>query len=299
MGSVALHVSTDTPALHPSANGQGMRPASRRTYIRKLLRMAEEMRPYLRQYQGHMVAAAGLTREQAQVLQALSNALDDLHSHIGRPLFPEVYEVKPRRRLLLHPDQSPDHYRGTLHKQQGGLCHYCGARLYPRSTTKEEKRASKRGAEWQPAEVDHAVPRCRGGKDEPSNYRLACGHCNQEKGRLTEEEYLAVIAAGVRLVELTPGGRRYWLRPRSRVSIGSARRNGIVIDHPSVSSRHAELLQDEDGRWVVSDLGSATGTYVSYNGADAEHRVKVKNALKHGSTVRFGEVCLRLEPGAR
>jgi hypothetical protein len=48
--------------------------------------------------------------------------------------------------------------------------------------------------------------------------------------------------------------------------------------------------------WVVCDLGSATGTYVSYNGADAERPVK-ENAVTYGSTVRFGEVCLRLEPG--
>jgi hypothetical protein len=48
--------------------------------------------------------------------------------------------------------------------------------------------------------------------------------------------------------------------------------------------------------WVVSDLDSANGIYVSYNGADAERPVK-ENALTYGSTVRFGEVCLRLEPG--
>ena len=96
-----------------------------------------------------------------------------------------------------------------------------------------------------------------------------------------------------RLVELTPGGRRYRLRSGSRVRIGRAPDNDIVIDDPTVSSAHAELW-DESGHWVVSDLGSTNGTYVNYSGADADRRVEV-NALKDGSTVRFGEVSLRLE----
>src|SRR5205085_10961723 len=110
----------------------------------------------------------------------------------------------------------------------------------------------------------------------------------------------ATQASAFRLVELTPGGRVYRLRSGSRVTIGRAPDNDIVIDDPTVSSAHAEL-QDEGGHWVVSDLGSTNGTYVNYSGADADRRVAV-NALKDGSTVRFGEVSLRLErqaPGAR
>ena len=67
----------------------------------------------------------------------------------------------------------------------------------------------------------------------------------------------------------------------------------IVIDDPTVSSTHAEL-REEGGHWLVSDLGSTNGTYVNYSGADSDRRVDV-NALKDGSTVRFGEVSLRLE----
>jgi 5-methylcytosine-specific restriction endonuclease McrA len=171
--------------------------------------MAQEMRPYLTSHLADMIGKAHLGAEEAQVLKNLLKDLQDLERLIGRPLFPGLYEDKPRRPRLLRPDQRPEHYRGTLFKRQGGLCHYCGARLYPRGTTKAERQSSKRGDEWQPMDVDHAVPLCRGGKDEPSNYRLASAHCNQEKGRQTEKEYLAVIAAGVRLVELTPGERRY------------------------------------------------------------------------------------------
>jgi pSer/pThr/pTyr-binding forkhead associated (FHA) protein len=111
---------------------------------------------------------------------------------------------------------------------------------------------------------------------------------------------VATQTSAFHLVELTPGGRLYRLRSGSRVRIGRAPDNDLVIDDPTVSSAHAEL-RDEGGRWVVSDLGSTNGTYVNYSGADAERRVAV-NALKGGSTVRFGEVRLRLEreaPGGR
>ena len=72
-------------------------------------------------------------------------------------------------------------------------------------------------------------------------------------------------------------------------SIGSETGNNIVLTHPSVSSRHAKLEQ-QAGRWVVQDLGSTQGTFVSYSGNPAqEYRVNT-NALKDGSTVRFGQV---------
>ena len=32
------------------------------------------------------------------------------------------------------------------------------------------------------ATVDHVYPRALGGKDEPSNYRIACKKCNVKKG---------------------------------------------------------------------------------------------------------------------
>jgi VWFA-related protein len=111
---------------------------------------------------------------------------------------------------------------------------------------------------------------------------------------------VATQTSAFHLVELTTGGRLYRLRSGSRVRIGRAPDNDIVIDDPTVSSAHAEL-RDEGGRWVVTDLGSTNGTYVNYSGANGERRVAV-NALKDGSTVRFGEVRLRLErqaPGDR
>jgi hypothetical protein len=57
-------------------------------------------------------------------------------------------------------------------------CQYCGARA-PEATL----------------EVDHIVPRSRGGKNSPENLRTACFSCNRGKSdislgyKLTEEDY--------------------------------------------------------------------------------------------------------------
>ena len=75
---------------------------------------------------------------------------------------------------------------------------------------------------------------------------------------------------------------------RPIVTVGSEAGNDIILTHPSVSPRHAELRQ-EAGRWVVRDLDSAQGTSVSYSGAPAQERRINTNALKNGSTVRFGQ----------
>ncbi len=76
---------------------------------------------------------------------------------------------------------------------------------------------------------------------------------------------------------------------KSIVTVGSEAGNDIVLTHPSVSPRHAELRQ-EAGRWVAHDLDSAQGTFVSYSGDPAQERRISTNALKNGSTVRFGQV---------
>lgn len=63
----------------------------------------------------------------------------------------------------------------------------------------------------------------------------------------------------------------------------------LVINHPSVSRTHA-IIRQQDGRWIVEDLGSDNGTFVCYNGDPGFERAIHKiNALKNGSIVRFGQ----------
>jgi hypothetical protein len=166
----------------------------KRTYIPKLLRMAEEMQLYLGKNQRYMSDAAQLNPEQREILATLYKALNDLHMKIGLPLFPGYYQPKLRPRPFDPQDESPD-VQGLWERQEGS-CYYCGSPLLrPYATTKAE-RQRKRHAPDEPRawQVDHAQPRARGGKERRANYRLCCVECNKHKGVLTEEEFMAVIA---------------------------------------------------------------------------------------------------------
>jgi hypothetical protein len=104
----------------------------------------------------------------------------------------------------------------------------------------------------------------------------------------------AQAAPGIRLVGSDQGQRAYTLPPRSVLTVGRDAANDIVIPDATVSGRHAALRWE--GRcWVVCDVGSTNGTYVSYGGAPGGERRVRRNALKEGSIIRFGQVAFRLE----
>ncbi|HEX8054925.1 MAG TPA: DUF3662 and FHA domain-containing protein [Thermoleophilaceae bacterium] len=73
----------------------------------------------------------------------------------------------------------------------------------------------------------------------------------------------------------------------SRLVIGRSRDCDITVEDANVSRRHAEL-RNEDGRWVVADLGSTNG--VKVNGRRVEHA-----ALEPGDEVVFGLARFRFE----
>jgi site-specific DNA-methyltransferase (adenine-specific) len=52
-----------------------------------------------------------------------------------------------------------------LYREQGGLCNGCGNEFDIRNL-----------------EIDHIVPKSRGGGDYYENYQLLCGACNRQKG---------------------------------------------------------------------------------------------------------------------
>lgn len=70
--------------------------------------------------------------------------------------------------------------------QQGELCGYL-VREYV--LTKWKRRCSYCGITGVPLQLEHIVPRSRGGSDRVSNLALACEPCNQRKGRQTAEEF--------------------------------------------------------------------------------------------------------------
>jgi pSer/pThr/pTyr-binding forkhead associated (FHA) protein len=73
------------------------------------------------------------------------------------------------------------------------------------------------------------------------------------------------------------------------VNIGRADFNDVVIADPSVSTSHAKL-QRRDDIWMLSDLGSTTGTF-----GEGE-RLSGEVALGPGTTVKFGDVAVLFEP---
>lgn len=52
-----------------------------------------------------------------------------------------------------------------------------------------------------------------------------------------------------------------WLQPGERLRVGRDPDCDLVIDHPSVSRRHAELYRNGE-RWHLRDLGSKNGSFV-------------------------------------
>ena len=73
----------------------------------------------------------------------------------------------------------------------------------------------------------------------------------------------------------------------SRLLIGRSRDCDVTVDDPNVSRRHAEL-RNEDGRWIITDLGSTNG--VKVNGRRVEQA-----ALEPGDELVFGLARMRFE----
>jgi|GEM_PF-4181131 len=81
---------------------------------------------------------------------------------------------------------------------------------------------------------------------------------------------------------------------RARIIIGTGPQNDIVIKDASAGSRHAQITWERE-RGMVTDLGSSSGTYVSYSGDKAQERkIQEKNAITNNSLIRIGNVTFRV-----
>ena len=79
-----------------------------------------------------------------------------------------------------------------------------------------------------------------------------------------------------------PQGQHRLVRQAAPTVIGRAPDCGLVIAHPSVSRRHAQLVADADS-WMIEDLGSANG--VRIDGVAVE-----RQALRDGQWFSLGDV---------
>src|SRR5262245_4751703 len=89
-----------------------------------------------------------------------------------------------------------------------------------------------------------------------------------------------------RVVVTREGGAPTEVGLGARLRVGRVAENDLVLDDPGVSRRHAELRQEDDGSYLLLDLGSANGTEL--NG----RILTVPSRLRDGDTVKIGAVSL-------
>ncbi len=91
------------------------------------------------------------------------------------------------------------------------------------------------------------------------------------------------MAADIRLVAIGSEAVRAYPLVKRKITLGTAPDNDIVVDHSSVSRRHA-LIVRSFGRFLVRDLESTNG--VRING----RRVSGPQRLLPGDELEFGAV---------
>jgi hypothetical protein len=86
------------------------------------------------------------------------------------------------------------------------------------------------------------------------------------------------------------GRRRRVELDRPRLLIGREPSCDIVLHHPGVSRRHAQLQATEQGRWLLQDLSSRNHVFV-------DNKPIQQIVLEPGKPFRIGEYLLKLEIG--
>jgi len=72
----------------------------------------------------------------------------------------------------------------------------------------------------------------------------------------------------------------------AKLSIGREPGNDVVVDHPSVSRKHAEMVRNQDGSVDIFDTTSSVGTYALHEG----RWIKFQHAtVGPDETIRLGE----------
>jgi uncharacterized protein YkwD len=93
------------------------------------------------------------------------------------------------------------------------------------------------------------------------------------------------MAAAVRLVAIGSEALRAYPLAKSKITVGTAADNDLVIEHSSVSRRHAEIFR-RLGSFRVRDLGSTNGTRINGRRTTRSHRLVPGDELEFGA-VRF------------
>ena len=73
------------------------------------------------------------------------------------------------------------------------------------------------------------------------------------------------------------------------IRIGRGEENELCLMTDGVSRRHAQIRRDDDGRWMLSDLGSTNG--IKVNGV----RISGEVEIREGDDIEIGEQCMRID----
>jgi protease PrsW len=173
-----------------------------------------------------------------------------------------------RSRTRYHAETSP-HREGTMLMPTRRYCQQCGAK----------------------GKAGMPCPRCGVIIPDPEELEL-CPVCTEPQR--PSAKFCMRCGANIRLpagenldnrphfVSITQDGdeRIAFILNRDEIFVGRTLNNSFVIEHPSVSKRHARLIVEED-KYLLFDLDSSNGTFV--NGK------RIKEArLDDGCEVRFG-----------
>ena len=101
------------------------------------------------------------------------------------------------------------------------------------------------------------------------------------KKKAKKEPWILAIDSGKH------AGDRLQLVPEVR--IGRSDSCELVLDDDYVSSMHAELTHQGEGKWLLKDLGSTNGTYLN------AERINEPVIVSIEDIIRVGEVQMRLE----
>ncbi len=173
-----------------------------------------------------------------------------------------------RSKIKFHSDTSP-HREGTLLMPLRQYCQECGAK------GTAGMNCAKCGAFIPEPDELQLCPVCSTPQRPGAKF---CSHCGANI-KLPAKENLDTRP---HFVSVSRDGqeRIAYILNQNEISIGRTLNNRFVIDHPSVSKRHARVVAEDD-KYALYDLGSSNGTFV--NGK----RIK-ETRLLDGCEVRFG-----------
>lgn len=194
----------------------------------------------------------------AVLLHALYDVLVIQAERIGPILYPVIVAAllvlffQVRARIHHHRDTSP-HREGTVLLQLSAECPQCG---------------------WRGL-VNEACQKC--------GTIIPLPEAEEHNGQPTGQQPVINRPRHRFLTRTAEGTENIaWLLKQPEIFVGRTLNNEFVIEHPSVSRRHARITAG-NGSYVIQDLGSSNGTFI--NG-----RRITEARLKDGCEVKFGSV---------